>query len=503
MAHVSEIVSIRREVLSELARMTRHGLLVQDIKRVARSLVSESGNRYRCCVHKERAVLKERFNLAMGQEVDMPLVEAAERTLKDEYAQLPIINVLPEACDQCPIDKFFVTNACRNCVAHNCKNSCPKNAIMIVQNQAYIDKTKCVECGLCKKSCSYGAIIEVNRPCEGACQLKAIKAGADRKAVIDYTKCVQCGGCKVACPFGAISDRTFVVPVIRAIDAGKKVHALLAPAFIGQFGAKVQPGQVVAGLKALGFTEVQEVSFAADIVTLEEAKEFAATVPAERSFMTTSCCPAFVGMVEKHLPQTKEHVSSTVSPMVAAGKVVKENDPEAVTVFIGPCVAKKQEAEERAKGLIDYVLTFEELQAIFDGLGVDLSALEPAPFQTTASRDGNIFARAGGVEQAVKDTAAKLAPALEVRSQRKEGLGDCKMQLLLLKNGKIDGNFFEGMACQGGCVGGPGALADYRVTSKLVDKFGGSAQVDTAPENTAAVKETKERQGWHHHAPLA
>ena len=500
MAHITEIVSIRRSVLAELAKLTREGNLVAEIENSAFSLVSENGSRYRCCVHKERAVLKERFNLAMGQEVDMPLAEAAQRTLAGEYAQMPIISVLPEACDQCPIDKFFVTNACRNCIAHNCKNSCPKNAIMIVQNQAYIDKTKCVECGMCKKSCSYGAIIEVNRPCEGACELKAIKAGSDRKAVIDYDKCVQCGGCKVACPFGAISDRTYLVQVLRAIDAGKQVHALLAPAFIGQFGAKVQPGQVIAGLKKIGFSEVEEVSFAADIVTLEEAKEFAETVPQERPFMTTSCCPAFVGMVDKHLPQVKELVSITVSPMIAAGKVVKERNPEAVTVFVGPCVAKKYEAEVKGQGVIDYVLTFEELQGIFEGLEIDLSAMEAVPFQTTASRDGNIFARAGGVEQAFKDTAAQLAPDLEVCSQRKEGLGECRMQLLLMKAGKVPGNFFEGMACQGGCVGGPGSIADYRVTSKLVDKFGGSAQVTTAPENEAAKEAAQQQKNWHHHA---
>ena len=284
MAQVTEVTKIRRKVLSELARFAYDGTLKENINSIVYSVVTEDGPRYRCCVHKERAVLKDRINLALSQPIFTPLEEAAQNALEGNRADTPVITIMPEACDQCPIDKFLVTDACRNCMAHNCIASCPRKAIMVVQNRAYIDKTKCVECGLCKQSCQYGAIIEISRPCERACDLGAIKADQKRKAAIDYQKCVQCGSCKVNCPFGAISDQSAIVQVIQEIKSNKKVYAMLAPAFIGQFGPKVNPGQVMNALKQLGFDEVQEVSFGADIVTIEETKEFIETVPKERAF---------------------------------------------------------------------------------------------------------------------------------------------------------------------------------------------------------------------------
>ncbi len=297
MSQVTEVVKIRRKVLTEIARMTFDGSLKDNISDILNTVVTEEGPRYRCCVHKERAVLKDRINMALSQPISSNIQEAAQRALNGEIADLPIVNVLPEACDRCPIDKFLVTDACRNCLAHQCIASCPKKAIMVVQNRAYIDKTKCVECGMCKKSCSYGAIIEISRPCERACDLKAITAGADRRAVIDYSKCVECGACKIACPFGAISDRSTIVQLIRDFKV-KRVYAILAPAFIGQFGLKVRPSQVIHALKQIGFYDVREVAFGADIVTVQEVKEFAGSVPASRKFMTTSCCPAFIVMIE-------------------------------------------------------------------------------------------------------------------------------------------------------------------------------------------------------------
>lgn len=497
MSQVTEVVKIRRKVLAEIAKMTFEGTLQDNIEDIMGTVVTEDGPRYRCCVHKERAVLKDRIIVALSQPIYASLHDAAEKALNGEMAKTPLVQVLPEACDRCDIDKFIVTDACRNCVAHHCINSCPKKAIMVVANRAFIDKNKCVECGLCKKSCHYGAIIEVSRPCERACDVKAITAGSDRRAVIDYDKCVSCAACKVACPFGAINDRSAVVQIIQEMKKQKNVYAIVAPAFIGQFGLKVKPGQVFAALKKLGFHDVQEVSFGADIVTVEETKEFAATVPAERSFMTTSCCPAFVGMIEKHMPELKDKVSSTVSPMIASGKVIKTDDANAIVVFIGPCVAKKDEAE-KYKGIIDYVLTFEEAAAMMVGAGINLAEIPEEEYKTIASHDGNIFARAGGVAQAVVSAVAELAPEANLKPHRCEGMGDCKTALLQIKAGKFDANFFEGMACTGGCVGGPGTLTDYRVTTKLVENHAATANVTAAPDNQDAVKAIEKGTSWHH-----
>lgn len=487
MLQVSEVIKLRRKVLREVAKLTFDGTLQENVDEILQTVVTEEGPRYRCCVHKERAVLKHRIKLVLGQAGNLSLQEATQNALAGKSSNIPVVNVLPEACDQCPIDKFLVTNACRNCLAHNCIASCPRQAIIVVQNRAYIDKNKCVECGLCKKSCVYGAIIEVNRPCEGACDIGAIKANSARSAVIDYEKCVQCGWCKIACPFGAISDRGSIVQIIQKIKSDSRVYALLAPAFFGQFGPKVKPGQIVSAIKKAGFYDVREASFGADIVTIEEGKEFIARVPSERNFMTTSCCPAFVGMVEKHLPQFVDNISSTVSPMVAAATVIKSEDPEAVIVFVGPCVAKKVEADKH-KDIVDFAVTFGELAALLAGAGFYVANLESEAdgFQTIASQTGNGFACAGGVVKAVASYVKDIAPNCELKAHRSEGLSSCKTALQQIKAGKIDANFFEGMACQGGCVGGPGILADVRVSAKLLEAFAKSAIVDS-PQKSSQV----------------
>lgn len=486
MSQVSEVTKIRRQVLAEICRLAFAGELEANIRGLLTKVVTDAGPRYRCCIHKERAVLKDRVNMALSQPIGTDLAAAARAALAGKR-EAPVLKVLPEACDRCPIDKFMVTDACRNCVAHNCIASCPKQAITVVQNRAYIDKLKCVECGLCKRSCNYGAIIEISRPCERACELGAITAGSDRRAVIDREKCVQCGACMVACPFGAISDSSEIVQLIREIRRNRRVYALLAPAFIGQFGPRVSPEAVAAALKKLGFYQVREVAFGADMVALEEAREFLATVPGERQYMTTSCCPAFVALIEKHLPELKDNVSTAVSPMVAAARLIKAEDPEALTVFIGPCVAKKAEAQQYPDA-IDYVLTFEELDAMLTGADIDIAAAAEGDFVTTASRDGIAFGRAGGVAGALGAALAQVAPETELKACSADGLANCKAALQKLRHGCPEINFLEGMACPGGCVGGPGALGDPRVTARLLDNFSRSAARAAAPENAEAAK---------------
>lgn len=498
MAQITEVTKIRRRILAELVKLTYAGELEKNniIENLIDTTIHSNNPRYRCCVHKERAVLKDRIKLALAQPLEFGLAEALEHAINGHVADMPIINIMPEACDQCPIDKFLVTNACRNCVAHHCIASCPKKAISVIGNQAFIDKVKCVECGLCKKSCPYGAIVEINRPCEQACELSAIKSDKDRRAAIDYSRCVQCGKCKVACPFGAIGEQSFIVQLIEEIKAHKRVYAILAPAFVSQFGIQIKPSQIFTALKKMGFYRVMEASFGADIVTLEETKEFLERVPKKQSFLTTSCCPAYVDMVKKHLPDVESNLSTTVSPMIAAAKVIKSEDPEAVTVFIGPCIAKKVEAKN-FPDLIDYVITFEEAAALFAGTETELSAIEESSFVTTASKDGNSFAKAGGVAQAVVAAAANLAPERRVKTHSAEGLHNCRTALTDMKNEQNDATLFEGMACTGGCIGGPGILADSRISGKFVEKFAESASYKIATENEKAVETANNFHDWH------
>lgn len=490
---LTKVTNFRRSVLIGLAKFAWQGTLSERIYDILYNVVTEETQRVRCCVHKERAVLKNRINMALGLPVGLNIVEAAKMALAQPIdKELPIIDVLPEACDQCPIDKFLITDACRHCVAHKCMSKCPKQAITIHQKRAYIDKTKCIECGLCKKVCPFGAIIEVSRPCERSCALNAIHAGADRKAKIDTTKCVQCGACRSACPFGAIDERSNIVQVIRDIKEGKKVHALLAPSFVGQLGFKISPLQIIAALKKLGFAAVDEVAIGADMTALHEAKEFMEKVPAKQKYMTNSCCPAFVSLVKKHLPTEVDKISTTVSPMVACGRYVKLNNPDAITVFIGPCIAKKSEARQFSDA-IDYVMTFEELDCMIKGAEIDVAAVAPDKHDSKASGFGISFPLNKGVQIALNQTL-KEAEETEVQSHYASGLEDCLDDMKKMADGALPCQYFEGMACVQGCIDGPGTLTEPGLVSVLLKKYAaGSEQKNVRDDKIAAeaVKQVK------------
>ncbi|MCQ2374230.1 MAG: 4Fe-4S binding protein, partial [Phascolarctobacterium sp.] len=161
---VTGIVQLRRMVLEHISRYTWNGELPDRVYDILQE-VREDTPRYRCCVYKERAVLKNRIDMALGQDCSENIIEAAKKTLNlPQRRDLPIIDVLPAACDQCPIETYFVSDACRHCIAHKCMTNCPRQAISLVQNRAFIDRTKCIECGRCKQVCPYGAILEFHRP---------------------------------------------------------------------------------------------------------------------------------------------------------------------------------------------------------------------------------------------------------------------------------------------------------------------------------------------------
>ncbi|MTI80139.1 MAG: 4Fe-4S dicluster domain-containing protein [Firmicutes bacterium] len=450
----SEVTKLRREVLSEVAYWAFNNPLEEeakfgDVEQIVKEIVPDGPARYRCCIYKERAIASERIKIAMG-------AESKDRT----------ITVIPDACNGCSMNKYVVTDACQNCVAHPCRNSCPKKSISVIQSRAFIDNSSCVECGICAKSCPYHAIVEVTRPCERSCAVGAVTVDENRRAIIDDEKCVSCGMCVSVCPFGAITDTTRMCDVINAIRKEERpLVAIIAPAIAGQFGPKVTPGHIKSALLKLGFTDVVEAAYGADLVSKEEAKEIEEHY--DQKIMTNSCCPAYYSAATQKVPELTDKLSTSVSPMRATGQVVRENyDNKVTTVFIGPCMAKKHEARWGEE--IDMVLTFEEMSALFEAKDINPTDHSPSEMEGVSSY-GRLFARVGGVSDAVMH---HLSDKLEVEVVTVQGLKNCLTTLK--KTSKAGGDkftFIECMACDGGCVGGPGALAKPNLATRAVEKF--------------------------------
>lgn len=464
---------LKYKVLREVAKHAWEGTLLENITEIPKSVVPGNEPTMRCCVYKERAIVNERIKLAMGGNKDNPNV----------------IEVIDIACDECPIGGYEVTNACRGCIAHRCKEVCKRGAIFFDEHQkAHIDKSKCVECGQCAKVCPYTAISNHKRPCESSCKIKAISRDENKVALIDNSKCISCGACVYQCPFGAIMDKSFILDVIDLIKKSKnnkeyKIYAVVAPSIASQF-TYAKLGQVVKGIKDLGFYHVVEAALGADIVSLLESKELV-----EKGFLTSSCCPAFVKYIQNEFQGLKENISHNLSPMAAIAKFIKESTPNAKVVFIGPCTAKKMEFQkDSVKSYIDSVITFEELQALFDSKDLDITMLEEEELDN-ASFFGRIFARSGGLAEAVKEALKEQGiNDFNYNPISCDGIDECRMALLKASKNVLNENFIEGMACTGGCIGGAGCLTHGTKDKTEVDKYGKEAYEKTIKEAVSILK---------------
>jgi [FeFe] hydrogenase (group B1/B3) len=458
-----EIVSLKHRIMEEVCRLAwNDDLTDESLEKIPYEISPGPKPEWRCCVYKEREVVRHRIRLSLAKN----LIESGDTK--------NVVQVIKPACDQCPISAYSVTDNCRFCMGKACLESCKFGAMRLGTIKMHIEATKCKECGMCAKSCPYGAIVHLERPCKKACPTGAITYDEYGFCQIDDNKCVHCGHCIHSCPFGAIGSKTYLVDIIKDIKAGKKVYALAAPSIEGQFGEDITLTSIRAALKKIGFEDLAEVGLGADMTAAYESQEWSQALKEGRK-MTTSCCYAFIEMLKKHFPdQYRENLSQTISPMWAASRYIKTLHPGCVTVFIGPCIAKKAEANDtRAKGNADYAITYGEFRSLLASKDIELEPADENDFQQ-ASKYGKRFASSGGVANAVIECMKERGEdTSDITLMKCAGGKECRQALLLLKAGKLNEDFIEGMVCPGGCVGGPSKhrteLEITKARKKIID----------------------------------
>lgn len=463
----TDIQYLKHAVLKEVAAMAFAGTLEEEKDNIPYHIIPGMKPNFRCCVHKEREIIRQRVKLATGQ------IPAGHEKSSN------IVYVIPEGCEGCPLSRFHVTPNCQKCIAKKCVKACAFGAISITPQGAYIDQSKCKECGRCAQVCPYNAITDLVRPCRQACPVNAIKYDDDKIAMIDEAECINCGSCVRDCPFGAISDVSYIVDVIEELKSalpyaefsenkdadGNKLFAVFAPSIEGQFGPDVTISMLKAAIRKLGFTETFEVALGGDATAAYEAEELIEHKEAGKP-LTTSCCPAFKQMIIKHFPELLEYMSTTLSPMGALCRYLKTTYPECKVVFIGPCISKKNEMKNFGiKDNADLVLTFEELCALFDARNIDFEPVEE-PELDDGTLYGKEFGVSGGVSNAVMKVLQERGYDKPIKAEKCNGAAECKKMLMLLKAGKFDADILEGMACMHGCIGGPGIVQDPLSTKR-------------------------------------
>lgn len=482
--------NIKKEILVRIVKLMMEGNLEEGVHSIPREMAPRTREPMTCCIFHDREILRQRVVARLGISLEdnyddnRTLASFAKDALAREKPTWPMLTVLDEACHGCVKAHYLVTNGCQACIARPCMVNCGRKAIKIVNHRAQIDDEKCVNCGLCMQNCPYHAIIKIPVPCEEACPVGAISRDESGKQSIDYHKCIFCGNCMRECPFGAMMDKSQLVDVLKHILANKKVIGIYAPAIAPQF--KASASQMNQALKAAGFSEIMEVALGADITADKEAKEFEERMARGDKLMTTSCCPAYVRAVHKHVPELNDCISETKSPMHYTAQLAKQKYPDSVVVFVGPCLAKRREGMDDPN--VDYVISAEELNALFIARDIKPATFTDEPQENAPTHSGRNFAQSGGVAEAV---SIRLKDKSKLRATKINGLGKEGMKTLSMY-GKINAgllpytedtpNLVEVMACENGCIGGPCVIQNPKISATQLKKYVEAGTNENLPE---------------------
>ena len=473
MNNLGQAIHIKKEILVRIIK----AFLSDNFERQTRLIPYDMRPKgmevpYRCCVYKERAIIKDRTIAGLGFPIEeddetVSLADYAKQALERTKISDKNLTVLQAACKGCATNRIYVTDLCQGCVARPCESSCKFGAISIVGNRSIIDDTKCRKCQMCVNACPYKAIVKITVPCEDSCPVGAIKKDETGFASIDYDKCINCGKCTAACPFGAVHERSQIIDVLKAMKSDKKVIAMIAPSIIGQFPGNIY--QLKTAIINSGFDDVYEVAQGADITANTEAKEFIERMEDGQNFMTTSCCAGYNQLIKKHMPEIKPFVSDTKTPMHYAAEIVKKENPDCVTVFVSPCVAKRAEGYDNQN--VDFVINYEELGALFVAKKIQIIDLEESKYSIESSKQGRNFGYSGGVAESVKKSLKdedSVKPCI-INGLNKDSIKQLKKYAT---SGVCEGcNLIEVMCCEGGCIGGNATLNNQKTAKKLIDNF--------------------------------
>ena len=463
-------IHLKKEVLERIVR----AFFSENFEEKARLIPFDMrpkgyGIHYRCCIYKEREILKYRVIAGLGFSIEgddetVELSRYVKRALTREKPDENSLTVVETACKGCVPNRIYVTDLCQGCVASLCSSACKFGAVNIVNGRSVIDPVKCKNCKVCVSACPYNAIVKIAVPCEDACPVDAIKKNENGTAQIDYNACISCGKCVISCPFGSVHEKSQIVDILRNIVSDKNVIALIAPSVVGQFEGTIY--QLKSAMKKVGFLDVYEVAQGAEITARNEAHEFIERMASGESFMTTSCCAGYNQFIKKHLPEIKPFVSDTQTPLYYIAQKIKAKYPNAIIVFISPCVAKKSEVRENKN--VDYVMSYEELDALFAVKNIKVQECQEEKFDVESSKQGRGFGISGGVAGAVsKLLEGKNVPKYyAINGLNKETIKHLKK---MVKDKKCaEGNLVEIMGCEGGCVGGNATVCVPSIANKAI-----------------------------------